>query len=294
MEGPVERMDAHMFLELLAHHSDIDPISLTALACTSKPLRDAVDELWPVKAAKYAEREKGRPPILLPEDDARLTDVYPSIENACDYYASRTEFGSQTICFEFQDEGSNLSRSTAMMPVATARKKYFLGSKDLSPLQSFKSTRGCIFYAFDDVLLAAMVRYGRGELVKHMLAIAGKLQQRIDRKYSRRQAVNSAANAIIGMHDMLTPNALRSYTDDFIETGVGGMRRVWKRLVQHHMFLRIVSAKSMPSTPFPPLLTAEEQRRVAHLQVDYVLTQNEAFIREAARIIEKQRLFGGV
>jgi hypothetical protein len=300
MEGrrepePLRNMDASVLVKRLDNHSDIDATTLTALACVSKPFKEAVDSVWPARQEAYVkEREKAvvekRKALPLP---GGWEEKYPSIYEACRYEVlyrlqDNGEMCATTeIVFEWDEEDSDWCRQTALMTGTLARQAYFLDTTDLGALQPYRSESNQRFFRFEDVLAAAMLRYGRAALREKMGARASKMDARGRILQKRWSAVWEAVNAE-GEHDnTLTMSVAHAYAQDFVKTGRGGIRGFLKRLQRHRFFSFAVSCGVISHVSLH--LSPVEQSLVSHLQLGYVLTQRREFIEDAKRVIRGVR-----
>ena len=227
-----------MLVELLDNHSDIDATALSALACASKSFEEAVRSVWPARRDAYARSREGPAPEkrkALPLEGDTL-DMYPDPWEACRYHLRdrpRLEPNVELrwdekpmISFGWEQELSDWTRQTALVPVALARRAYFLDSKDLNMLQQYmvrpsRGWNGPRFYKFEEVLAAAMLRHGRGRLADKMCALVSrddtKARVRRERWHSVWDVVSTKGIA----EDYLTMNVVYPYAKEFVDTGRG-------------------------------------------------------------------------
>lgn len=286
--APIENLGAGTLVALLEHHSNLDTSSLTALACTSKPFKDALDDIWPSKMEAYSAMCKDTAKALspIPISDTLAYDL--DQEACCAYYMTDTD----GIGFEFNSLGSSFNRTTALMRVGMARREYFLVTADLAKLQSFKNRWGQKYYRFTDVLQAGMLRYGRKGLLEKML----KLMEREDRLAMKRSDRSMAVDELVQMWtvpaQLLTTRFILKYSNEYVRTGHGRLKTIEERIQNHNRFSYLVSRGATTSIvqPAEPLyLSQAEQNRVAHLQIAYVMTVEPECIEEARRIVQDLR-----
>lgn len=299
MEAPISSIGADTLLALLDSHSDIEPISLTALACTSKDFAEAVDNLWPSKMKQYATKceEKAAPPTPLMTIDETVYDFETRRDLlggfACEYYGDKVKPDSEkySVHFEFDTPDTIWNRKTAMVPVHMARRRYFVKTEDIRTLPIILGSSKQKFYRFADVLQAAMLRHGRDGLAKKMMKICDRVRRKGEMYSDRLELVKFLVIQHYSEPEhLLTPDIIQTYCSEYYNTGRGGFNEVQRRFAAHRGFSILVSRRASTSLSTVPFLSREEQERVAHLQISFVLAHQIRCLDEAISIITNMRL----
>jgi hypothetical protein len=289
----MEAVDAGVLLELLDNHSDIDATGLSALACASKSFEAAVRVVWPDKEEAYRERKRERDTVrakALPLPDECM-EMYPCVDEVCTYHATFGPRGDLTIEFEWNQELSEWTRHTALMPSEVAKREYFLDTADLKMLQPYRDGKGPWYFKFDDVMGAVMLRHGRKSLADMMAARASRKGGKVEQRGERWRLVWAEVARVGTPEDYLTMSVVHTYARDYVQTKRGGIRGFKKRLWRHRIFSFRVSTRAK-TTPVDPLfLTSWERGAVSHLQLAYVLTEKEEFLEDAIRVVRGMRGF---
>ena len=235
--------------------------------------------------AAYSKRCK-EPAKLLPPP--QISDSLSHLAQDCGAYYI-TEMNC--VGFDFDYLGSLFDRSTALIPVAVARKEYFLITEDLAGMQSFKNGCGQRFYRFADVLQAGMLRCGRKGLLEKMLKVMDRDDRREIKRSERRMVVDDLVQMLSVPAQLLTARFILKYSSDFVRTG-HGVKKIEKRIYDHNRFSYLVSLGATAGIlhqPPPLYLSQAEQYRVAHLQIAYVMTGEIECLEESRRIVQDMR-----
>lgn len=300
MEPPISSIGADTLLALLDSHSDLDSVSLTALACTSRDFAEGVARLWPSKMVKYATEcvERVSPPIDLWMEEEIATEYDEMVDLHeglwVQYYGDkvRPESEKDSVRFEFDspdNKNTYWNRQNAMMPVKVARRDYFLNSDDIRSLPCTRGARGKRFYCFNNVLLAGMLRHGRDGLMKKMLSSWDRKRRKGEMYCDRVELVKYLVLQHYSEPGMrLTPPFVQTYCKEYYGTGRGGLKEIMRRFNAHRTFSANVSLRS--SSGLQPYLSKEEQVRVWHLQVAYVVMKDFMILEEAVKIVTQMRL----
>lgn len=288
-------MDPFVFVELLDNHSDVGVAGLSALACTSKAFEAAVGVVWPARELAYRRRreEKAVPKrkvLPLPKD---CTGAYPDLADACLYHMVTRQDGEPFVGFGWEEELSDWTRQTAMVPGDVAKREYFLATADLRLLQPFRDGGGPLYFRFEDVLGAAMLRHGRRRLADRMAARASKKDSKSRQRAERWRAVWAEVARVGIPEDYLTMSVVHAYAKDYVDTGRGGIRGIKKRLSDHRWFSYLVSTRVKPHHG-PTYLLPLERTMVAHLQHAYVLTRLKDFVKDAIAVVRDMRSAAGM
>jgi hypothetical protein len=296
MAAPIESVGAYTMLSLLLSHSDIDPTSLAALSCTSTSYCGAVDRIWPQLMTQYARRREAKvvtmpPPALLNVKDMD-DEKAEYLDECCNYYGGISISGKPHLCFPFA-EFDTWGRQDALMPVHVARKKYFLGTKDLAMLPRHRTPQGRTYYPFSNVIEAAALSYGRKALLEKICTLLRRVTNKSDKMREREEVAMTLAGMERPDHFLLK-RFVDQYCREFYTSGRGGVRGVADKFERHRYFSFKVKLDSLLSPLQMPVyqlvwmyhvLSVAEQERVAHLQIAYVLTGEQGLIGEAVRIV---------
>lgn len=297
MEAPISLVGADTLLALLENHSNIDPASLTALACTNKDFAEGVNRIWTSKMAQYAARceENAAPPIpsWMDEATAYYHNGYKGLHDGwpCDYYGvnPRVESKQDSVRFEFECHGGVWTRETTMMTVNLARQRYFLKTEELRTLPCTRGLHGARFYHFTDVLQAAMLRHGRDALAKKMVSCCDRIRRKGELYFNRVEQVDYLLDRHYSEPGMLlTPRLISIYCSEYYVTGHGKLKEIKQRFESHRFFTTTVSLRS--SSTLQLYLSQAEQDRESHLQIAYVITKQIGCVEEAINIVTKMRL----
>lgn len=271
-----------VLLELLVGHSDIGVPSLTALACTESGFCAAVERLWPSLMAKHAGECEKRPASRLPAKPipSEAVESY-HLDDACEVRTVGLERGFK-LAFGFQGY-PGLTRQQALMPTRTARRTYHLPTTELRLLQSYKTISGALFYKFEDVIGAGMLRFGRR---LYMERLSSDVFRKDERKKERSNRMRRVINMMLqyGAANILDADTADLYATDYAYSGIG-VKQVELRIQRHNFFAFLVVSDLGPHS-----MQGGEGARIKHLQKAFALTGDRALVNDAVMIVRARRL----
>ncbi|GAQ90272.1 hypothetical protein KFL_006200120 [Klebsormidium nitens] len=295
----MDALNAPLLVELLDVHSNIDATTLSALACTSKSFEAAVSLVWPDRERAYEESRNGAnvprgESLPLPMDhDVRL---FPDAKTACTYELLERAEGKPLVVLEMDSDESERTRRNALMPGELAKRDYFLDTADLRLLRPFRDGKGPRWFRFEDVLSAAMLRHGRRRLADMMVARATKRGRTHRRQGERWRAVWSLSDRLL-LPGEISTSVVRTYAEDYVRAGRGGIRGLRNRLIMQIMFSSRVHTRATPfelrGPLFPPDLGPLERNAIERLQIASVMTEDEALIEHAIDVVLPSRIVSG-
>lgn len=290
--APIETVCADTLLELLNSHSDLDTSSVATLACTSKNFRDAADRTWPLLMEAY-EQKRQRNAVAKPcRYLNRCVDI-TRIQEDCEYFEEATCSGKPRVTFVVRPLMTEEERGAALVPVSTARRTFFMATPDLQTLQPYRDVHGMKLFRFRDVIEAAMLRYGRREMLEKMLTFARKRDRARNARAARWQEVQEIARSTIAEGDWPCGHELLKIAEDYLKKGRGGLQVVRDRCKRFHLFLALVSQGAW-SWPGPIHLQPSEKAMVGHLHVGYCLTGDIRFVYDAIKTVRDRRAMSSI